>query len=92
MLGKEEEEEEEVGVVEDMDKALEEVAVDLDMDKVKVSCCGEVTSATTILPAATENQSQDIMVLRISVLTNYIVPIRDTKLELNDNNNVLSFL
>ena len=55
MLGKEEEEEEEVGVVEDMDKALEEVAVDLDMDKVKVSCCGEVTSATTILPAATEN-------------------------------------
>ena len=66
MLGKEEEE--------------EEVVVDLDMDKAEVSfqssCCGEVTSATTILPAATENQSQDIMVLRISVLTNCIVPIR----------------
>ena len=48
MLGKEEEVEEEV-----------EVVVDMDLDKAEVSfqssCCGEVTSATTILPAATEN-------------------------------------
>ena len=80
MLGKEEEEEEEEGLVVDMDKAWEEVVVDLDRDKAEVSfqssCCGEVTSATTILPAVTENQSLDIMVLRISVLTNCIVPIR----------------
>ena len=77
MLGKEEEEEEvEVEVV-DMDKAQEEVVVDLDMDTAKVSCCGEVTSATTILPAATENQSQDIMVVRISALSNCIVPIKN---------------
>jgi len=79
MLGKEEEEEEEEVVVY-MDKAWE-VVVDLDMDKAEVSfqssCCGEVTSATTILPAVTENQSQDIMVLRISVLINCFVPIRN---------------
>ena len=74
-----EEEEEEEEVVVAMDKAQEEV--DLDMDKAEVSfqssCCGEVTSATTILPAVTENQSQDIMVLRISVLINCFVPIRN---------------
>ena len=79
MLGKEEEEEEEEEVV-DMDKAQGEVVVDLDMDKAEVSfqssCCGEVISATTILPAVTENQSQDIMVLRISALTNCLLPIR----------------
>ena len=64
MLGKEEEDEEEV-----------EVVVDMDMDK--VSCCGEVTSATTILLAASENQSQDILVLKISVHTNCIIPIKN---------------
>ena len=77
MLGKEEEE---VVAVVDMDKAQGEVGVDLDMHKAEVSfqssCCGEVISATTILPAATENQSQDIMVLRISALTNCLLPIR----------------